>query len=135
MAICESIALLCEKGFDIILITNQSMIGRKMATKETLEAIFAKMHQGIQKAGGRIKDVFYCPHLPNAGCDCRKPEPGLIFSAQKKYNIDVAKLPPKVKTGRCRACGHVMPLKPTPPDEQTKHTKTSESKGSLTRTF
>jgi len=85
----EAIALLCGHGFDIMVITNQSMIGRKMATTDTLEAIFQKMKHGVRQAGGRIKDIFYCPHLPTAGCGCRKPAPGLILAARKKYGMDL----------------------------------------------
>ncbi len=47
------------------------------------------MYQEVASAGGKITDIFYCPHLPHAGCDCRKPEPGLIFQARQKYNIEL----------------------------------------------
>jgi len=86
---CEAIALLTQAAFDVIVITNQSAIARKMTTKKELEKIFNKMESGIEDAGGKIKDIFYCPHLPDAGCDCRKPRPGLIFQAKKKYKIDL----------------------------------------------
>ena len=85
----EAIALLCKNGFQVIVITNQSMIGRKMVTQKTLEAIFKKMKHGVQKAGGEIKDIFFCPHTPQDNCLCRKPKPGLILEAQKKYQIDL----------------------------------------------
>ncbi len=87
----EAIAMLCKNGFDIIVITNQSVIDRKMADQKTLDAIFQKMKDGVTGAGGRIKDIFYCPHLPSAGCKCRKPEPGLIHNAQKRYGLDLSK--------------------------------------------
>ncbi|MCP3898777.1 MAG: D-glycero-beta-D-manno-heptose 1,7-bisphosphate 7-phosphatase [Desulfobacteraceae bacterium] len=85
----EAIALLNRSEFDVIVITNQSAIARKLTTFEELEKIFTKMKSGVKNVGGYIKDVFYCPHLPDAGCDCRKPEPGMIFQAQKKYKIDL----------------------------------------------
>lgn len=85
----EAIALLSQSGFQVIVITNQSMIGRGLATKESLEAIFEKMNAGVEAAGGRITDIFYCPHVDEDRCSCRKPEPGLIFQAQKKYRIDL----------------------------------------------
>jgi histidinol-phosphate phosphatase family protein len=85
----QAIALLNQYGFNVIVITNQSIIGRKMASREALDAIFKKMKKGVQKAGGRIKDVFFCPHTPEDNCACRKPEPGLIFTACKKYSIDL----------------------------------------------
>jgi histidinol-phosphate phosphatase family protein len=85
----EAIALLSQNGFDIIVITNQSLIGRKMASQKTLDAIFKKMKDGINKTGGEIKDIFFCPHTPEDNCYCRKPEPGLILEAKKKYSIDL----------------------------------------------
>jgi len=85
----EAIALLNQHGFQVVVITNQSLIGRKMAKREILDAIFSKMKKGIKKAGGDIKDVFYCPHLPEDNCTCRKPKPGLIQDAQRKHRIDL----------------------------------------------
>jgi D-glycero-D-manno-heptose 1,7-bisphosphate phosphatase len=86
---CEAIALLCKNNFQIIVITNQSLIGRKMISQKTLDAIFKKMRAGIKKAGGDIKDIFFCPHTPKDNCSCRKPKPGLIIAAQKKYQINL----------------------------------------------
>ncbi len=87
----EAIALLTQNNFRVIVITNQSMIGRGLAPKESLEAIFEKMKAGVEAAGGRITDIFYCPHMDEDRCSCRKPKPGLIFQAQKKYRIDLAR--------------------------------------------
>lgn len=85
----EAVALLCQNGFQVFVITNQSLIGRKMADSETLEAIFDKMKKGIVHAGGEIRDIFFCPHTPDDNCSCRKPEPGLILKAVEKYNVDL----------------------------------------------
>jgi len=87
----EAIALLTQNGFQVIVITNQSMIGRNFASKEALEAIFEKMKTGVRAAGGRVTDIFYCPHVDEDRCSCRKPEPGLIFQAQKKYQIHLTR--------------------------------------------
>jgi len=86
----EAIALLCSNGFDVIIITNQSVIGRNMVTIKGLNAIFSKLKNGVARAGGVIKDIFFCPHAPGQGCTCRKPEPGLILMAAKKYAIDLS---------------------------------------------
>jgi histidinol phosphatase-like enzyme len=58
---------------------------------QTLDLIFDKMYQGIDAAGGRILDIFLCPHTPDAGCDCRKPKPGLIYQAKAGYDIDLSR--------------------------------------------
>ncbi len=85
----EAIALLTRHGFDVIVVTNQSVIGRGMVTPEGLDAIFRKLKKGVLEAGGSIKDIFFCPHSPDAGCSCRKPRPGLIFKARETYGIDL----------------------------------------------
>lgn len=87
----EAIALLCKHDFKIIIITNQSIIGRKTADPSTLNAIFKKMTDGVKKAGGHITDIFFCPHLPKENCLCRKPSPGLIQQAILKHRIDLSK--------------------------------------------
>ncbi len=87
----EAIRHLTTNGFDVILITNQSVIHRKLVSKNDLEDIHTRMKEVINHHGGEIKDIFYCPHVPEDRCDCRKPKPGLIVQAQQKYQIDVKK--------------------------------------------
>lgn len=110
----EAVSLLCRNGFSVIVITNQSLIGRKMADQNTLEAIFAKMKQGIENAGGRIHDIFFCPHLPGDNCSCRKPKPGLILDAKGKYGIDleqcvmVGDSAKDIECGKAAGCGTTL---------------------------
>jgi histidinol-phosphate phosphatase family protein len=85
---CEALHRLTEKGFDVIVITNQSALGRGVMTLETLEDIHRRMLAAVDAAGGRILDLFVCPHRPDDGCRCRKPEPGLLLAAQRKHRID-----------------------------------------------
>ncbi|MDI6687627.1 MAG: D-glycero-beta-D-manno-heptose 1,7-bisphosphate 7-phosphatase [Desulfobacterales bacterium] len=85
----EAIRLLNSNGFATIIITNQSAINRNMVSRQGLEHIHTLMKKEIKSGGGDIKDIFFCPHIPEDGCDCRKPEPGLILQAQKKYQIDL----------------------------------------------
>ena len=108
----EAIALLNDGGFEVIVITNQSIIGRKMADPAVLAAIFNKMKAGVRAAGGQIKDIFFCPHAPDRGCPCRKPEPGLILKAADRYSIDVARTwmigdsAKDIKAGRNAGCDY-----------------------------
>ena len=83
----QALSKLNRHHFRSFLITNQSAINRKMITLETLMQIHRNMMADIVAAGGRIDDIFFCPHLPQEGCNCRKPKPGLILAAQKKYDI------------------------------------------------
>jgi len=86
----EAMALLTRNGFTLIVITNQSIIGRGMADMRTLSHTHRQMSETVAANGGRIRDIFFCPHHPEDGCDCRKPAPGLIFKARDTYNIDLA---------------------------------------------
>jgi D-glycero-D-manno-heptose 1,7-bisphosphate phosphatase len=81
---------LTAAGFTIIVITNQSAIPRKLISTAELDYIHSKMKTAVQSEGGKISDIFFCPHMPEDNCDCRKPAPGLIIQAQQKYKIDLA---------------------------------------------
>jgi len=85
----EAINNLTHHGFVIIVVTNQSGVPRKLISSIELEFIHNMMALTVALNGGEIKDVFYCPHMPEDGCDCRKPEPGLIYQAREKYEIDL----------------------------------------------
>jgi D-glycero-D-manno-heptose 1,7-bisphosphate phosphatase len=86
----EAITLLTLNEFAIIIITNQSVINRKMVSGKELDYIHTMMKKAVTSNGGEITDIFYCPHVPEDGCTCRKPNPGLIFKARQKYRIDIA---------------------------------------------
>ena len=73
-----------------IVITNQSMIGRRISDPEDLKEIHRNMSDAVKRHGGIIHDIFFCPHQPDENCDCRKPKPGLILQAQKEYDIDLS---------------------------------------------
>lgn len=87
----EALAALTQAGHALILITNQSIIGRGMVPLTVLEDMLRRMRSAVEDAGGRIFDVFFCPHRPDEGCDCRKPEPGLIFQAKERHGIDLTR--------------------------------------------
>ena len=68
----EAIRDLTANGFTAIVITNQSALARRFVSPEELVAMHAMMCREIAAAGGKITDTFFCPHLPDDGCDCRK---------------------------------------------------------------
>ena len=86
----EAIKLLTLSGFTSIVVTNQSALARKLISPGELDYIHTMMKDVIGSGGGEIKDIFFCPHMPNDGCQCRKPAPGLLLQAQRKYNIDLS---------------------------------------------
>ena len=84
----EAIAKLNKAGYLVIMITNQSGIARGKFSENDLEKIHKKMVADIEKGGGKIDDIFYCPHIPDEKCGCRKPAPGMGITAVAKYKIN-----------------------------------------------
>lgn len=82
----DAIALLTKKNFKIGLATNQSGIGRGLYDKDGLNKIHQKMLTAIIKAGGKIDEIAYCPHLPEDLCNCRKPKPGMLVDLANRFN-------------------------------------------------
>jgi D-glycero-D-manno-heptose 1,7-bisphosphate phosphatase len=75
----EAIAALNHQGCPVAIATNQSGIGRGYYTEATLNDMHKKMQRLLAKIGGRISHIEFCPHLPDDGCDCRKPRPGMLL--------------------------------------------------------
>jgi D-glycero-D-manno-heptose 1,7-bisphosphate phosphatase len=74
----------------IVVVTNQSPIGRGMVLRGQVDALHAWMIGQIEDYSGRIDGVFVCPHKPADGCICRKPQPGLFMQAAHKLNVDLS---------------------------------------------
>ena len=84
----ESVRLLKENGFLVIVVTNQSGIGRGVYDEAAMRAI----HDQIQvDLSGAIDGFYFCPHLPCDGCDCRKPGLGMINAALADFEIDMSR--------------------------------------------
>jgi len=82
----EAIRILKENDFLIFVVTNQSGIGRKIFSENAMYAI----HEKIQtELCGMIDGFYFCPHLPDAGCACRKPNTGMIERACADFSIDL----------------------------------------------
>lgn len=77
----EAIAALTAAGFSVAVITNQSGIGRGLFTETALAQIHARMLTEVEALGGKLEGIYYCPHTPDDGCGCRKPQPGLLLQA------------------------------------------------------
>lgn len=85
----EAIARLTHNGYRIVVASNQSGLARGKLTIETLNAIHHKMHDQISRYGGVIEAVFFCPHGPDDGCSCRKPEPGLYNEIARRLHVSL----------------------------------------------
>jgi len=87
----KEILKLKMKGFLIIVITNQSVINRKIITIRELEEIHSTIQKFLIKSKTSIDKFYFCPHRPDENCNCRKPKPGLILQAINEFSIDVSK--------------------------------------------
>lgn len=89
----EAIARLTKAGYRIGVATNQSGVARGYYSEEELKAIHAKMVERVRAAGGEIDAIEYCKHLPDAGCICRKPQPGMLLALAERLNCSLAEVP------------------------------------------
>ena len=89
----EAIARFTQAGFRVVVATNQAGVGRGLFDMATLNAIHDKMHKAVNQLGGRIDAVFFCPHAQEAGCACRKPQPGMLLEIAERFNIELAGVP------------------------------------------
>lgn len=85
----RAIERLNNAGYLVIVITNQSGVARGYFSEEMLGKIHEKLRGDIAVDGGRIDAIYYCPHHPDAGCKCRKPNPGLIERAMEDFHISM----------------------------------------------
>jgi D-glycero-D-manno-heptose 1,7-bisphosphate phosphatase len=86
----KSLAALSQLNLPIIVVTNQAIVNRGLATTGVVEDIHRRMAAEITAAGGRIDRVIYCPHRPEDGCECRKPKPGMLLQAAQEMNLNLA---------------------------------------------
>lgn len=83
----QALADLTRGGYRLVVLTNQSMVGRGLVSWATVQDIHDRMCQAVGQAGGAICDILVCPHAPEAGCACRKPLPGLVLEARRRHGV------------------------------------------------
>jgi len=86
----SALRLFQRLGFLIIIISNQSAIGRGLTTQRAVDKINGVLKNRLQENNISITDIYYCPHKPDDKCDCRKPGTGNIVRAIAEHNIDAA---------------------------------------------
>ncbi len=89
----EAIARLNQAGWQTVVATNQSGLGRGLFDMAALNAMHSKMNAALSSLGGRISAVFFCPHAPEDQCSCRKPLPGLYQQIGERYGVPLARVP------------------------------------------
>ncbi len=86
----EAVAALGAAGYTVLVVTNQSCVGKGILPMEGVRAIHELIQRELSVAGGRVDAFYICPHAPDHGCDCRKPAPGLMLQAQRDWGFDPA---------------------------------------------
>lgn len=87
--VAEALRKLKDRDYKLIVITNQSGIARGYFTEKQYRAVEAELSRRIGHA--LIDATYFCPHLPNDGCKCRKPSPEMIFDAAQDHDVDLAR--------------------------------------------
>jgi histidinol-phosphate phosphatase family protein len=88
-----ALRLFRDAGYLVIVVSNQAGIGRGAMTEADVTRVHERMKAEATAEGGRIDAVYYCPHDWDEGCDCRKPKPGMLFSAQRDFDLDLTRTP------------------------------------------
>lgn len=77
-----------DAGFRLVVVTNQSGLARGKFTLDQMHSVNGRMRDELGKEGVKIDGLYFCPHGPWEGCDCRKPAPGLVLRAAKELGFD-----------------------------------------------
>lgn len=89
----EAIARLNQSGYYVAVVSNQSGIARGLFSIEALHGMHEKMNHLLQRHGGHVDVVSFCPHGPDDGCPCRKPSPGMLLQLADRLGIDLRGVP------------------------------------------
>lgn len=89
----EAIARLCRAEYRVVIVTNQSGVGRGLFTLDMMNKINMRMFELINQKGGEIDAVMFCPHTPDAGCECRKPKPGMFNELARRLKVNLTGIP------------------------------------------
>ncbi len=85
----HSLVEMRDSPYKIVVVTNQSAVGRGIISAELAGQINDRVVDEIHRAGGRIDGSYMCPHSPQEACSCRKPAPGLLLQAAAELSIDL----------------------------------------------
>jgi len=80
-----------ESGMKAILVTNQSGVGRGYFRESTVAEVHEILKNELSRWNAHLDAIYYCPHVPDAGCACRKPNPGMLFNAQRDLDVDLSR--------------------------------------------
>lgn len=107
---------LAERGWPVIIVSNQAGVGHGLYSRRTLREITTTMLRHIRGAGGRVRAVYYCTHRPQDCCACRKPKPGMLRQASRSFGIELRRSfligdnETDLRVGRAAGCRTVLVL-------------------------
>lgn len=107
---------LARLGMPIVVITNQAVVQRGIISTTELDTIHQRMTAAIERAGARLDGILYCPHDSHAHCGCRKPAPGMILEAARRFDLDLSRTVfvgdacTDVEAGRQASCRTILVL-------------------------
>lgn len=89
--VIQALTLLRDRDIALVLVSNQSGIGRGLLTGDDLARVHERLTHSLAQHGVRLDGVYYCPHAPWDQCECRKPLPGLLYLAAQELGLDLAR--------------------------------------------
>jgi D-glycero-D-manno-heptose 1,7-bisphosphate phosphatase len=84
----EALRWLWRSAYRLVVITNQSGVGRGLFSLDRVEAMNARLHDMVERAGAKLAKIYVCPHAPEACCACRKPNLALMAQAATELNFN-----------------------------------------------
>ncbi|WP_027720985.1 D-glycero-beta-D-manno-heptose 1,7-bisphosphate 7-phosphatase [Maridesulfovibrio zosterae] len=83
----QGLKMMLDAGYGLIVVTNQSGIGRGYYTEADMNAVNDRMKKYLNKSGIELKAIYHCPHTPDQKCDCRKPQTGMFDQAIEQFGL------------------------------------------------
>jgi D-glycero-D-manno-heptose 1,7-bisphosphate phosphatase len=86
-----SLTRLAASPFAVVVVSNQGAVGRGLMSLEQAWSVQEQIVREIERNGGRVDASYLCPHHPDAGCECRKPAPGMLRQAARELDLDMSR--------------------------------------------
>jgi D-glycero-D-manno-heptose 1,7-bisphosphate phosphatase len=87
----KAIRRINDSGYRVVLTTNQSGVERGYFDQEVVFRVHERLQKEIARDGAHLDAVYFCPHRPETGCECRKPKPGMLYQARDALGIDLGR--------------------------------------------
>lgn len=105
-----------RRGYRLIIVSNQSGVGRGYYDEAALHRVQERVNDLFDAEGVRFDGVYFCIHAPEAGCECRKPRPGMLLGAARELDVDLARSVmigdkiSDVEAGKNAGCGSIVAI-------------------------